>query len=118
MAKTLKECQYDFERFMSYAIKNMADDCKEAKISGDEVDVTILQILSHAICTMAYVGGMKKDEFLEAMAASWDETKKSADEAKERLEKYMEGYEKALKDAVGQCDCPDCKEKKEPPLKN
>ena len=121
MAKDLKDIRIDFERLVAFAMKALADDAKDSKIDVTEVDVTILQVLSHAICTMAYVGGMTKEEFLEAIGSSWDETKVETDKAKERLEKYMKSYQEAVREIAEACDCPDCRaaqEEDEDPLKN
>jgi hypothetical protein len=117
MAKEFKDCRYEFERMIAFAVKNMVDDATHIKVEPKEIDITILQVLSHAICTLAYVGGMDKDAFMEAMDGTWDASKKEVSEAEERINKYVKDYKAALEDAAKTAGVP-VPGKDEPPLKN
>jgi hypothetical protein len=85
MAKDLNDIADDLDRGLSFALHCALDDAAEAKIDVRESEVVCLQGLSHTLCTLAYVLGMEKEGFLKALAATWDTTKRVADETAEQL---------------------------------
>lgn len=108
MAKTIKDIEFDLERHLSYMLHCASDDAHYAKADVRDLEVVLLRTLSSAVCTLAYVAGLDKESFLKAVADTWDNTKEAADEAAEKIEKYVETYKQAL----------GVNEKKEEPIKN
>jgi len=115
MAKELKDIEFDLERATAHLMNDSIDDARHCKISDQDIQVSLLKTFSRAVSTLAYVSGMGKEDFLEAMGETWDQTRKSADEAAERIEKYMQNYKETLKQAGIDVDGP---VKEEKPLKN
>ena len=115
MAKELKDIEYDLERATAHLMNDAIDDARHCKLPDTDIQVSLLKIFSRAVCTLAYVSGMSKEAFQEAMAITWEDTKASADEAAARIETYMNECKSAMKEAG--LDIPDT-EKEEPSLKN
>jgi phosphoglycolate phosphatase-like HAD superfamily hydrolase len=117
MAKDIKDIEFDFERTIAAALHCAMDDAAAAKIDAEDTKVSILRVLAHSLCSIAYIGGMDKEAFLEATGASWDTTRQLADEAAEKVQQYIDRYNQVYKEVLGQDEIPPNPTPKEP-LKN
>ena len=119
--KSLREIEMDFERLLAFAIHAATDDGRYSNIEVTEIEISMLKGMANALCTLAYIGGMTKDTFIDAVTATWDTARIAADEAADQIDEYLKKVRSQADEVEKQCDCSDCassvlNEKK--PLKN
>jgi len=117
MAKTLKDIEFEFERQIAFAIHAATDDGRYSKIETTETEVSMLQCLAGTLCTLAYVSGMTKELFIDAVKSSWSSSVLHAEEAAAKIEDYLAQYQEALKEAGEKLPAEEDKEEKKD-LKN
>ena len=94
MAKTLEDVLVDLDRNLSYALHCALDDAATGKVPNKDAEVVCLQAMSSALCTLAFVCGMSKEGFLDAIGMTWDLSEEAAEKTAAQVAEILNMAEK------------------------
>ena len=86
MSKTYEDIEMDFQRALTHAMTDAADDVLAYGFKGYEADAMTMRVLARALCLMAHSIELPWQAFLEAIQKTWETSGETAQKIKEERE--------------------------------
>ena len=96
MPKTLEDIEFDFQRALTHAMTDAADDVLASKIEAYQADALILRLLSRTICLISATAGISWEEFEKAMHQTYELAEEDARQLREKRDKLIKEMKEEL----------------------